>query len=65
MREVPALRNVHLVELSGYARDEDRERALAAGFDDYLVKPFDPKTLLALLATAAYERDAGRTVAAL
>jgi hypothetical protein len=29
------------------------------------VKPFDLKTLLALLATAAFERDARRKVAAL
>jgi signal transduction histidine kinase/CheY-like chemotaxis protein len=30
-----------LVALTGYGRDEDRTRAAAAGFDAFLVKPFD------------------------
>jgi signal transduction histidine kinase/CheY-like chemotaxis protein len=64
MRRVPALKNVHLVALSGYARAEHRERALAAGFDDYLVKPFDLNTLLALIAGAANERVAEPKMAA-
>jgi signal transduction histidine kinase/CheY-like chemotaxis protein len=32
---------VRLVALTGYGRAEDRARALAAGFDLFLVKPFD------------------------
>ena len=33
--------NVYLVALTGYGRPEDRARALAAGFDVYLVKPLE------------------------
>jgi signal transduction histidine kinase len=39
-----------LVALTGYGAPEDRERALAAGFDEHLVKPVDFDVLKALLA---------------
>jgi len=38
------------IGLSGYGQAEDRARALAAGFDHYLVKPVSPLALLALVA---------------
>jgi len=38
------------IGLSGYGQAEDRSRALAAGFDHYLVKPVSPNALLALVA---------------
>jgi len=38
------------IGLSGYGQAEDRTRALAAGFDHYLVKPVTPEALLALVA---------------
>jgi PAS domain S-box-containing protein len=38
------------VALTAYARDEDRERSLAAGFDAYLPKPVEPSELLEVLA---------------
>ena len=40
-----------LVALTGYGQPEDRRRATEAGFDSLLVKPVDPSTLSALLAT--------------
>lgn len=49
-----------LVALSGYGQDGDRERAQAAGFAHYLVKPVEPARLLALIARIA----AGRADAA-
>jgi CheY-like chemotaxis protein len=39
-----------LVALTGYGRPEDRRQALAAGFDDHLVKPVDLAALERLLA---------------
>jgi CheY-like chemotaxis protein len=45
VRGEPALRDVTLVALTGYARDEDRQAALTAGFDLHLVKPIDPEKL--------------------
>ena len=44
------LRHVVLVALTGYGREEDREHALAAGFDRHLVKPVEPDTLERLVA---------------
>jgi PAS domain S-box-containing protein len=38
-----------LIALTGYGRDADRERALASGFDDHLVKPVDAAVLSAAL----------------
>jgi PAS domain S-box-containing protein len=43
---VPGMR---LVALTGYGREEDRERARAAGFDDHLLKPADMAALQELL----------------
>jgi len=42
--------NLFLVALTGFSQREDRERALAAGFDAHLAKPVDLSTLQALLA---------------
>ncbi len=39
-----------LAALTGYGRDEDRERAEASGFDCHFVKPMDPAALNRLLA---------------
>ena len=42
-RQIPA------IALTAYARAEDRERALAAGFQEHLTKPIDPKQLIAAI----------------
>ncbi len=42
------------IALSGYGQPQDRERALAAGFDRYLVKPVAPGVLIELLAGVAH-----------
>lgn len=41
---------IHLVALTGYSRDIDIAKALAAGFDQYVVKTGDPRDLLSLLS---------------
>ena len=40
-----------MIALTGYGQAEDRMRALKAGFDYHLVKPFDPDALMRLIAT--------------
>ncbi len=37
---------IALIAMTGYGQPEDRRRALAAGFDTYLVKPVDPNDLM-------------------
>ena len=49
LRRNPALRRTRLVALTGYGTQEDRRRALAAGFDEHLAKPVELEALEALL----------------
>jgi CheY-like chemotaxis protein len=49
IRSNGTLTGVHLIAVSGYGRPEDRERALAAGFDDHMVKPLDFERLANVL----------------
>jgi CheY-like chemotaxis protein len=44
---------VAAVALTAYAREEDRQRALAAGFDLHIPKPVDPRDLIASIARLA------------
>ena len=45
LRALPGFDRVYLVALTGYGQPGDRERALAAGFDDHLVKPAEFRAL--------------------
>lgn len=47
------------VAMTAYAREEDRERALLAGYQEYLAKPVEPLELIAILAKLAGRTDAG------
>ncbi len=49
LRKMPGFSQIYLVALTGYGRDEDRESALAAGFNVHLTKPIDFTELKALL----------------
>lgn len=48
-RESPAFGALRLAAVTGYGQDVDRERALAAGFDSFFVKPLDEAALAGLL----------------
>jgi PAS domain S-box-containing protein len=51
VRQQPELEHILLIALTGYGRQEDCERARAAGFDHHLVKPVDLVKLQELLPT--------------
>jgi CheY-like chemotaxis protein len=53
IRELPQAKAMRLIALTGYGQDEDRRRALEAGFDEHLVKPVDIDRLQALIAQAS------------
>ena len=51
IREAPWGRGMLLIAATGWGQDEDRRRALAAGFDRHLTKPMDATALAASLGT--------------
>jgi CheY-like chemotaxis protein len=50
-------RHVPVAAVSAYARPEDRTRAIASGFDEYLSKPVEPARLAKVVATLAIVAD--------
>jgi CheY-like chemotaxis protein len=56
IRELPGGKTVRLIAMSGWGQPADRERALAAGIDEHLVKPVDPTRLRELLDRIAKTR---------
>jgi CheY-like chemotaxis protein len=50
MRELPGLRDIRLIAVTGYGRSDDRIRARDAGFDDHLTKPVEYAVLERTLA---------------
>jgi PAS domain S-box-containing protein len=56
LRAAPATASTHLVALTGYGQDDDRRRGQDAGFDDYLTKPADFRTLQRVMT----RRQSGR-----
>lgn len=50
MRELPGMRDIRLVAVTGYGRSDDRRRARDAGFDAHLTKPVEYAVLERTLA---------------
>jgi len=46
---------VILVAVTGWGQDDDRVKALAAGFDCHMVKPIDPAALTSTPGTLSTE----------
>ena len=57
MRTVPELADLPVIFISAYGRDETIARALEAGADDYVVKPFSPTELTARIRAALRRRS--------
>ena len=56
MERVPELGDVPVIFISAYGREETVVRALDAGADDYIVKPFSPSELTARVRAALRRR---------
>jgi len=50
------------IALTAYVRREDRNRALAEGFDRHVSKPIEPERFLRVLAELAGQRDSNAAV---
>ena len=46
LKENPATQNIPVIALTAHAMQGDRERAVAAGFHNYLSKPLRPETFI-------------------
>jgi PAS domain S-box-containing protein len=53
LRHDPATARARLIAVTGYGRDEDRQRAREAGFDHHLTKPVEAGDLRSLLVRTA------------
>jgi signal transduction histidine kinase len=51
LRQMPGLEGVPAIALTGHAMDEDRDRALAAGFSVHVAKPVDPEELFRIVTS--------------
>jgi CheY-like chemotaxis protein len=58
IRQEPWGREMLLVAVTGWGRDEDRRRTREVGFDHHLVKPVEPAVLEDLLAQLPESRSA-------
>jgi CheY-like chemotaxis protein len=52
IRQMPRLAAIPAIALTAFGRLEDRDRALAAGFDYHITKPVDPHHLVRVVMTA-------------
>ncbi len=55
LRHEPWATNLQLIALTGWGQDDDRRRALEAGFDHHMTKPIDPDHLAGLIANRSVE----------
>lgn len=53
LRRTPALEKIPAIALTGYARTEDRDLALAAGYNAHLAKPADMTQLIGVIKDLA------------
>jgi len=51
IREQPWGQDIVMIALTGWGKDEDRDKSKEAGFDSHMVKPVDYAALMKLLAT--------------
>ena len=64
MRDILDIAPVPVIFLSAYGRDQIVARALEAGADDYVVKPFSPTELVARIQAVLRRWNATESVGA-
>ncbi|HVO90656.1 MAG TPA: response regulator, partial [Casimicrobiaceae bacterium] len=61
VRSQPWGKPMRIIAVTGWGQDEDRRKSAAAGFDDHLVKPVGPETLVRLFGDMRGSPQAGST----
>ncbi len=61
IRAAPWGNSMLLIAITGWGQEEDKERAIAAGFDHHLTKPIEPARLDAMLEDSAGSRGVDDT----
>jgi two-component system chemotaxis sensor kinase CheA len=54
IRQFPLLKNLPIIVLTTTAKKEEREKSMAAGASDYIVKPVDPNQIATLITEWLY-----------
>ena len=57
IRQIPGCRDTPIIAMTANAFAEDKEQCLKAGMNDFLIKPFNPDQLFAILLRALSQRQ--------
>lgn len=57
LKEDPTTKSIRMIALTSFAMKGDRERFVAAGFDDYMAKPIDTRKLPELVRRHLGKQD--------
>jgi CheY-like chemotaxis protein len=57
IRQLPGYQDTPIIAMTANAFAEDKAKCLAAGMNDFLIKPFNPDQLFAILLRALSRRD--------
>jgi hypothetical protein len=57
IRQLPGCRDTPIIAMTANAFVEDKEQCLAAGMTDFLIKPFNPDDLFAILLRSLSRRE--------
>jgi CheY-like chemotaxis protein len=61
LRQVPGVANAPLVAVTGYAEENDRRRALSAGFTEHIAKPVTPDRIFECIERLCRSRSSSPT----